>query len=54
MVGFPIKKQLKDRITPHVNFFQKTMKENLKYKWERSGRSEMEIEVGMSVDCKCV
>ena len=49
--------ELKDRITPHVNFFQRIVKEELKCKRERSGRSEMEIELGMSVDvcvCLCV
>ena len=47
--------ELKDRITPHVNFFQRIVKEKLKCKRERSGRSEMEIELGMSVDvCMCV
>ena len=47
--------QLKDRITPHVNFFRRIVKEELKCKRERSGRSEMEIELGMSVDvCVCV
>ena len=53
--SFMQKKQLKDRITPHVNFFQRIVKEELKCKRERSGRSEMEIELGMSVDvCVCV
>ena len=51
--------KLKDRITPHVNFFQRIVKEELKCKRERSGRSEMEIELGMSVDvcvfvCMCM
>ena len=46
--------KLKDRITPHVNFFQKDTKEKVKCKWERLGRDEMEIGLGMSVDvCEC-
>ena len=47
-------KKLKDRITSHVNFFQRIVKEEVKCKRERSGRNEMEIELGMSVDvCVC-
>ena len=57
--GFAVKieifePKLKDRITPHVNFFQKDTKEKVKSKRERLGRDEVEIELGMCVDvCEC-
>ena len=47
--------KLKDRITPHVNFSQRTKKEKSKCKSEQRARSEVEIELGGGMRvCGCM